>query len=88
MLDFCVSFLFWWNHLLSRSQNISAYLQLVVVISLATVVTFHLFDLYRDWLRRSLRHVFIRLIAVCMTLLTTMDLAIGAVDLLFPVVYC
>ena len=82
---FLLSFLFWWNHLLSRSQNISAYLQLVVVISLATVVTFQLFDLYRDWLRRSLRHVIYSIIiAVCMTLLTTMALGFWSRHFAFP----
>lgn len=82
---FLLSFLLWWNHLLTRSQNISAYLQLVVVISLATVVTFQLLDLYRNWLRRSLRHVIYSIIiAVCMTLLTTMALGFWSRHFAFP----
>ncbi len=82
---FLLSFLFWWNRLLTRSQNISAYLQLVVVISLATVITFHLLDLHRDWLRRSLRHVIYSIIvAVCMTLLTTMALGFWSRHFAFP----
>ncbi len=82
---FLISFLLWWNHLLTRSQNISAYLELVVVISLATVVTFQLLDLYRSWLRRSLRHVvYSIIIAVCMTLLTTMALGFWSRHFAFP----
>lgn len=82
---FLLSFLLWWNHLLARRQNISAYLELVVVISLATVVTFHFMDLYRDWLRRSLRHVIYSIIiAVGMTLLTTMALGFWSRHFAFP----
>ena len=82
---FLLSFLLWWNHLLARRQNISAYLELIVVISLATVVTFHLMDLYRDWLRRSLRHVIYSIIiAVGMTLLTTMALGFWSRHFAFP----
>ena len=56
-----------------------------MVISLATVVTFHLLDLYRDWLRRSLRHVIYSIIiAVCMTLLTTMALGFWSRHFAFP----
>ncbi len=82
---FLLSFLLWWNHLLARRQNISAYLELIVVISLATVVTFHFMDLYRDWLRRSLRHVIYSIIiAVGMTLLTTMALGFWSRHFAFP----
>ena len=82
---FLLSFLLWWGHLLSRRQNISAYLELVVVISLATIVVFHLMGLYRDWLRRSLRHVIYSIIiAVGLTLLTTMALGFWSRHFAFP----
>ncbi len=74
---------------LGRNQlppvTIASYLHLVVLISLTALVIFHLLDLYRDWLRRSLRHVLYSvLIAVSMTLLTTMGLAYWTRDFAFP----
>jgi exopolysaccharide biosynthesis polyprenyl glycosylphosphotransferase len=73
------------NYLVSPRANISSYLNLVVLVSLTTLVIFHLLDLYRDWLRRSLRHVLYSIIiAVGMTLLTTMGLGFWARQFAFP----
>ena len=82
-LGFLLAFAFGRNQL--PPVKISSYLHLVVLISLTALVIFHLLDLYRDWLRRSLRHVLYSvLIAVTMTLLTTMGLAYWTRDFAFP----
>ena len=82
---FLLAFFLRRNQPASPSLTISSYLHLAVLISLIALVIFHLLDLYRDWLRRSLRHVlFSVLIAVGMTLLTTMGLAYWTRDFAFP----
>ena len=73
------------NELLPEPANTASYLHLAVWISLTTVVVFHLLDIYRDWLRRSLRHVLYSvLIAVVLTLLTTMGLGLWSPQFAFP----
>jgi exopolysaccharide biosynthesis polyprenyl glycosylphosphotransferase len=60
-------------------------LPLSVLFSLSTLIIFHLLDLYRDWLRRSLRHVLYSvIIAVVIMLLTTMGLAFWSRPLAVP----
>jgi exopolysaccharide biosynthesis polyprenyl glycosylphosphotransferase len=82
---FLLAFLLLWNHLLTRSTNLSAYRHLAVLISVTTLITFHLLDLYRDWLRRSLRHVIYSvIIAVGMTMLATMALGFWNREFAFP----
>ncbi|MGA2370836.1 MAG: sugar transferase [Candidatus Korobacteraceae bacterium] len=82
---FLIAFFLRRNHLLTPHANISSYLNLSALVSLTTLVIFHLLDLYRDWLRRSLRHVLYSvIIAVGMTLLTTMGLGFWARQFAFP----
>jgi exopolysaccharide biosynthesis polyprenyl glycosylphosphotransferase len=82
---FVLAFFLRRHHLLSPHANISSYLNLSALVSLTTLVVFHLLDLYRDWLRRSLRHVLYSvIIAVGMTLLTTMSLGFWARQFAFP----
>jgi exopolysaccharide biosynthesis polyprenyl glycosylphosphotransferase len=82
---FVLAFFLRRNYLLSPQANVSSYLHLAALVSLTTLVIFHLLDLYRDWLRRSLRHVLYSvIIAVGMTLLTTMGLGFWARQFAFP----
>src|ERR1019366_3996609 len=82
---FLLAFLLLWDRLLTRQKNLSAYWHLALLISVATVITFHLLDLYRDWLRRSLRHVIYSvIIAVGMTMLATMALGFWSREFAFP----
>ncbi len=84
-VGFLLAFLLLWAHLLTRSRNLSAYSHLAVLISVTTLITFHLLDLYRDWLRRSLRHVIYSvIIAVGMTMVTTMALGFWSREFAFP----
>jgi exopolysaccharide biosynthesis polyprenyl glycosylphosphotransferase len=82
---FMSAFLLRRHYLLSPHANISSYLNLAALVSLTTLLIFQLLDLYRDWLRRSLRHVLYSIIiAVAMTLLTTMSLGFWARQFAFP----
>ena len=82
---FLIAFSLLHNHLLTPRENWSSYLHLSVLVSLTTLVIFQLLDLYRDWLRRSLRHVLYSvMIAISMTLLTTMSLGFWARQFAFP----
>src|SRR5271165_3929660 len=82
---FLLAFYVEWEHLATRPQNIRAYQHLAVLISVITVMSFHLMDLYQDWLRRSLRHVvYSIIIAVTMTLMTTMALGFWSRQFAFP----
>lgn len=53
LIDFNEHYDIEWAHLATRPQNLRAYQHLSVLISVITVSSFHLMDLYRDWLRRS-----------------------------------
>ena len=82
---FLIAFFLRRHYLLTPHANVSSYLQLSGLVCLTTLVIFHLLDLYRDWLRRSLRHVLYSIIiAVGMTLLTTMGLGFWARQFAFP----
>ena len=82
---FLIAFFLRRNHLLTPHADVSSYLNLSALVSLTTLVIFQLLDLYRDWLRRSLRHVLYSvIIAVGMTLLTTMGLGFWARQFTFP----
>lgn len=82
---FLIAFFLRRNYLLAPHANISSYLHLSALVSLTTLVIFQLLDLYRDWLRRSLRHVLYSvIIAVGLTLLTTMGLGFWARQFAFP----
>jgi len=82
---FVIAFFLRRHHLLSPHANVSSYVNLAALVSLTTLVVFHLLDLYRDWLRRSLRHVLHSvIIAVGITLLTTMGLGFWARQFAFP----
>jgi exopolysaccharide biosynthesis polyprenyl glycosylphosphotransferase len=82
---FLLAFYIQWGHLATRPENLRAYQHLAVLISVITVITFHLLDLYRDWLRRSLRHVIYSvIIATAMTLLATMALGFWGREFAFP----
>ncbi len=82
---FLFAFYMRWGHLATRPQNLRAYQHLAVLISVVTVIAFHLLDLYRDWLRRSLRHVvYSIIIATAMTLLATMALGFWGRQFAFP----
>ena len=54
---FLIAFFLRRDYLLTPHANLSSYLNLAALVSLTTLVIFQLLDLYRDWLRRSLRHV-------------------------------
>jgi len=82
---FLIAFFLRRDYLLTPHANLSSYLNLSALVSLTTLVIFQLLDLYRDWLRRSLRHVLYSvIIAVGMTLLTTMGLGFWARQFAFP----
>jgi exopolysaccharide biosynthesis polyprenyl glycosylphosphotransferase len=82
---FLLAFYIRWGHLAARPQNIRAYQHLAVLISVITMISFHLLDLYRDWLRRSLRHVIYSIIiAITMTVMTTMALGFWSRQFAFP----
>lgn len=84
-VGFLLAFLLLRKHLLQPEKNLASYLNLALLLSLATLLIFHLLDLYRDWLRRSLRHVLYSvLIAVSMTLLATMGIGFWARQFAFP----
>ncbi len=83
--SFALAFLALWDHLLNRPKNLSAYSHLAWLIAVTTIITFHLMDLHRDWLRRSLRHVvYSVIIAVSMTTLATMALGFWSREFAFP----
>ncbi len=82
---FLIAFFLRRNYLLAPHANIASYVHLSALVSLTTLLVFQLLDLYRDWLRRSLRHVLYSvIIAVAMTLLTTMGLGFWARQFAFP----
>ena len=82
---FLLAFYFEWGYLATRPLNIRAYQHLAVLISVITVMSFHLMDLYQDWLRRSLRHVvYSIIIAVTMTLMATMALGFWSRQFAYP----
>src|SRR5271165_4678584 len=82
---FLLAFYIQWGRLATRPKNVLAYEHLAILISVITVISFHLLDLYRDWLRRSLRHVvYSIIIAVTMTLMTTMALGFWSRQFAFP----
>src|SRR5271157_4942100 len=82
---FLLAFYIQWGHLATRPQNIRAYQHLALLISVITVISFHLMDLYQDWLRRSLRHVvYSIIIAITMTLMTTMAMGFWSRQFAFP----
>ncbi len=82
---FVIAFLLRRNDLLSLEANIASYVNLVAWVTLTTLTVFHFVDLYRDWLRSSLRHVLYSiLIAVGMTSLITMGLGFWFRQFAFP----
>jgi len=82
---FLLAFYIQWGRLATRPKNVLAYEHLAILISVITVISFHLLDLYQDWLRRSLRHVIYSIIiAVTVTLMTTMALGFWSRQFAFP----
>ncbi|HUI83599.1 MAG TPA: sugar transferase [Candidatus Binatia bacterium] len=73
------------SHALMPHADIASLMNMSAWLSLATLLVFHMLDLYRDWLRRSLRHVLYSiLIAVGMTLLSSLGLAAWGRPFAFP----
>lgn len=65
--------------------NVALNVNRALLVSIAALLTFHLLDLYRDWLRRSLRHVLYSiLIAVSMIVLITMGIGFWDRQYAFP----
>ncbi len=72
-IGFGLSFWLLWPSLKTPRANIDAYWHLLVFISIAVPLVFHLMDLYRDWLRRPRSHViYCIVVAIAMMSLVTM----------------